>query len=493
MQIPATFSPFSCPSFLRNVGMALLAAFLGSMPVSAKDYMATRHGVIADGTTLNTAALQKLVDKVSASGGGRIVFTPGRYLTGQVDIKSGVELHLQAGATLLGSTSPYDYYLVRSDNDADVERKDASHLALISANGARDIAFTGCGTIDGQGTQLAITADSLHHTGEYVDAHYNNRRQRPSELVRPTLFYIANSTGVRIDSLHLQSSAGWGLSFNHSREVSLTHLDILNRAYWNNDGIDLTDCQRVRVEHCRVNAADDGICLKSYDAASCCDSIVISDCEVRSSASAIKTGTASYGGFKHLRISNIRVLDTFRSAIALETVDGGDIEDVVVENVTAVNTGNPLFIRLGHRDGERPGTLRNVHIKDLSCQVPFGRPDIDYDLRGPEVNYLHNIHPVVMSGIPGHKIENVVLENLNLEFPGRATKQMAYMPLWRLEDIPEAVNEYPEFTMFGELPSWGIFARHISGLTLKNVRLSLADDDYRPDIVMVDVDNVTRE
>ncbi len=493
MNMPAVFSSF--PSLLshRNVGMVLLAVFLGFLPASAKDYLATRYGIVADGSTLNTSALQTLIDKVSAAGGGRIVFTPGRYLTGQLDIKSGVELHLQAGAILLGSTSPYDYFLVRSDNDADVERKDASHLAILSANGAHNIAFTGRGTIDGQGTRLALTADSLHHTGEYVDAHYNNRRQRPSELVRPTLLYIANSSGVRIDSLHLQSSAGWGLSFNHSREVSLTHLDILNRAYWNNDGIDLTDCQRVRVERCCVDAADDAICLKSYDAASCCDSILISDCELRSSASAIKTGTASYGGFKHLRISNIRVFDTFRSAIALETVDGGDIDDVVVENVTAMNTGNPLFIRLGHRDGERPGTLRNVHIKNLTCQVPFGRPDIDYDLRGPEVNYFHNIHPVVMSGIPGHKIEHVVLENLNLVFPGRATKQMAYVPLWRLEDIPEAVKEYPEFTMFGELPAWGIFARHISGLTLKNVQLSLAAADYRPNIVTVDVDNVTTE
>ncbi len=493
MNKPINFHPFYSLLSSRNVSIAVLAVFFGIMPASAKDYLATRYGVIADGTTLNTSALQTLIDKVSDSGGGCIVFTPGSYLTGQLAIKSGVELHLQDGAVLLGSTSPYDYYLVSSDNDANVERKDASHLALISANGARNIAFTGRGTIDGQGTQLALTADSLHHTGEYVDAHYNTRRQRPSELMRPTLFYIANCTDVRIDSLHLQNSANWGLSFNHSRRISLTNLDILNRAYWNNDGIDITDCQQVCVEHCRVNAADDGICLKSYDAASCCDSILISDCEVRSSASAIKTGTASYGGFKHLRISNIRVFDTFRSAIALETVDGGDIDDVEVENITAMNTGNPLFIRLGHRDGARPGTLRNVHIKNLTCQVPFGRPDIDYDLRGPEVNYFHNIHPVVISGIPDHKIENVVLENLNLVFPGRATKQMAYMPLWRLEDIPEAVKEYPEFTMFGELPSWGIFARHISGLTLKNVQLTLTAADYRPDIVMVDVDNVTTE
>ena len=162
----------------------------------------------------------------------------------------------------------------------------------------------------------------------------------------------------------------------------LRGLDIFNRAYWNNDGIDLTDCQNVLVEDCKVNSADDGICLKSYDPNSGNDSITIRNCEIRSSASAVKFGSASYGGFRHIRIQGIRVFDTFRSALAIESVDGAVIEDVMADDITATNTGNALFIRLGQRAGERKGVIRNVRISNLTAQIPFGRPDIDYDLRG---------------------------------------------------------------------------------------------------------------
>ena len=134
---------------------------------------------------METKALQALIDKVSAKGGGRVVFAKGEYHTGQLELKSGVELHLEEGAVILGSTSPYDYNKVETKQSAGDERKDKSQLGLIIANNARNIAITGSGTIDGQGLALALTIDSLHHTGERIDPNYNQRRQRPSELVRP--------------------------------------------------------------------------------------------------------------------------------------------------------------------------------------------------------------------------------------------------------------------------------------------------------------------
>ena len=145
---------------------------------------------------------------------------------------------------------------------------------------------------------------------------------------------------------------------------------------------------------------------------------------------------------------------------------------------------------MGQRAGERASVLKNVTIRQLKCQVPFGRPDIDYDLRGPEVDYFHNIHPAPICGIPGHPIENVTLENIQIQYPGRATKGMAYMPLWRKGDVPEQIDKYPEFTMFGELPSWGLYLRHIRNITLKNIQLSLAADDFRPMIVDEDVEGL---
>jgi hypothetical protein len=265
---------------------------------------------------------------------------------------------------------------------------------------------------------------------------------------------------------------------------------IINRAFWNNDGIDITDCHNVSISNCDVNSADDGICLKSYYPGYFNDSIYIANCTIRSSASAIKFGTASYGGFKNVTIENIKIHDTFRSAIALESVDGGVIENIIVRNIEAFNTGNALFIRLGHRDGETLGIVRNIHFKDVKVKVPFGRPDINYDMRGPAVPFFHNPFPASIVGIPGHDIENVVIENIEISYPGRASKGMAYVPLSRLDQVPENESSYPEFDMFRELPAWGFYIRHAKGITFKNVKLTLDDTDFRPAFIFDDVDGV---
>lgn len=121
--------------------------------------------------------------------------------------------------------------------------------------------------------------------------------------------------------------------------------------------------------------------------------------------------------------------------------------------------------------------------------IPFGRPDSEYDLRGPDINIIHNPFPASITGIPGHKVENVTLANIDIAYPGRGTKGMGYIGAYRYKDIPEQTNAYPEFHMFGELPAWGLFVRHVDGLTLDNVRMRCTAPDYRP--VLVATDDVT--
>lgn len=120
---------------------------------------------------------------------------------------------------------------------------------------------------------------------------------------RPKLFFFHGCNNIKVDGLQLRSSACWGLSFDRCEQVRLTNLDIENRAYWNNDGIDLTDCRHALVADCRINAADDGVCLKSYHTDSQCYDIEIARCDIRSSASAVKFGTASWGGFFDLSLA----------------------------------------------------------------------------------------------------------------------------------------------------------------------------------------------
>jgi hypothetical protein len=190
-------------------------------------------------------------------------------------------------------------------------------------------------------------------------------------------------------------------------------------------------------------------------------------------------------------IENIKVYDTFRSAIAIECVDGGTLENVLVQNLEATNTGNAIFIRLGKRNQTGPvGSLRNVRLRNIRVEVAFERPDYEYEIRGPELPFFHNTFPASITGIPGYPVENVTLENIKVIYPGRGNNGLANMPLSRLNAVPEKVSDYPEFSMFGELPAWGFYVRHVDGLVLKNITLSIAEADYRPALVFDDVRNL---
>ena len=158
-----------------------------------KTFVVTKQwNVIADGQTINTVALQKAIDEVSLQGGGKILFPEGLYLTGALLLKSNVELNLDSGAVILGSTNPKDYYTTGSKNYKNVEDK---QLALIMASDVSGITLTGKGTIDGQGRTLALAVDSLHLIGEVIDPEYNLNSSRPNENMRPKLFSMADVFG----------------------------------------------------------------------------------------------------------------------------------------------------------------------------------------------------------------------------------------------------------------------------------------------------------
>src|SRR5688500_7990233 len=323
---------------------------------------------------------------------------------------------------------------------------------------------------------------------------YNFVGMRPLHYIRPQLIEFVNCKNINIRIVTLKNAACWVQTYDQWVNVIMDSVTVDSDAYWNNDGIDIQDCKNVRITNGYVNAADDGICLKSQSGVHYCDSIYIADCTVRSSASAIKFGTVSHGGFKNVVIENIKVYDTFRSALAIECVDGGLLENVFVNNIEAVNTGNALFIRLGDRNKSRPpGTLKNVIIKNMKVNVAFERPDYAYEIRVPALPFFHNIFPSSITGIPTQSVENVTLENIEINYPGRGNNGLANMPLSRLTEVPEYEETYPEFSMFGELPAWGLYVRHMDGLILKNIKLTIDAPDYRPSIVFDDVQNLTMQ
>jgi polygalacturonase len=478
-----------------------------------KDFVITDYGAISDGVTNNVIAIQHAIDDANKEGGGRVVVPQGRFLTGVIHLKSNVDLFINDEAVLLASTDRADYG----------PSQNASGWLL--ADHAKNISITGKGTIDGQCDLLIRDIYKKLISGKLFDKEWKQfndwHQRRPAENNRPRMIDLRNCDGVTIKNVHLQNGTSWIENYKNCTNLIIDSVHVLSNTFLNNDGMDIVDCKNAKITNCVINAADDGICLKSEDRNRRCENIYVANCKVRSSASAVKLGTASRGGFKNIVIRNIEVYDTYRSAIAIESVDGGVLENIDVEHINAVNTGNAIFIKLGHRNKDSVvSQLRNIFINDVTVEVPEGKPDKGYPMEGPELrvppkiedttiqypngapwNHFeldtnsnlirHNVFPSTIAGIPGHPVENVVLQNITIIYHEGADKSIANFPLDSFRKIPEVETGYPEFSMFGELPVWGLYVRHVKDITLKNIQLVKKKEDYRTALLVDDAQKVT--
>ncbi|RYX86351.1 glycoside hydrolase family 28 protein [bacterium] len=500
-RIPLSFA-------LLTVAFSPLAA-ANAAGQSTAVFNVSAYGAKGDGTALNTTAIQSAIDAASKAGGGIVYLPAGKYLSGSLHLKSNVELRLERGAVLQGSTSRADY-------------PRGNWTALLDADGQKNIKLSGSGTIDGQGLLLAKDVMRRAAQGEFgaQSAELNQSRLRSLELPdaefsqktlgnranesdRPMIIRLTGCRNVGVAGVTLRNSSGWVSKYDSCDDVTIKGVKVDSTVYWNNDGFDITDCHNVKISDCDINSADDGICLKSGAGGTLgqgdehsknsrgCYNVNVSNCRVRSSASAFKMGTASFGGFRKIRVSNLTVYDTYRSAIALECVDGGTVDDVVVENVTAFNTGCAIFMRLGQRNTKAPtGVFQNVTIRNVKTWIPEGKPDAGYGTLVPSA-LAPNILPSAIAGIPGHPIRNVRLENIQIFHPGGGDSQKANMTTDKLDSVPERMGSYPEISMFGELPAWGFYVRHVEGLQLVNVHCARKATDYRPAMVFDDVQNLS--
>jgi polygalacturonase len=436
-------------------------------------YLITNFGAIPDGKTVNTTAIQAAIDTCFSHGGGKVIVPKGVFLTGTIVLKSGVNLHFTEGSFLLGSSRREDY-------------KKNDWYALILVKGQKNVKITGNGVIDGQGKALAQDVERLLKLGILKNVKPYNR---PDENHRPQIIEMTDCKGILIENITIKNAACWVQTYHNCTDLKLNKIRVESTAYWNNDGIDIVDCRKVLIKNCFINSADDGICLKSQDTKLLCENIKIERCTIRSSASAFKIGTASYGGFRRIRVKNLFIFDTYRSAIALECVDGGFLEDVKIKNIVAHNTGNALFIRLGNRNKNRQiGTIKNIFISNLKAEIPIEKPDKGYEIEGPLPDSFSNLLPSSIVGLPNNRIKNIHLKNIDITFGGGAKPlKTAQKP----QNVPELPHDYPEFSMFGELPAWGFYLRHTEGVHFKNIKLHLKNMDYRDAIFSEDALNST--
>lgn len=454
---------------LLGLGGAALwapAAAHAELPAPVRVFDVRENGARGDGKTKDTAAIQKAIDAASKAGGGMAYVPPGDYLTGGLVIQNRVRLHLEAGATLRGSTDLADY----PPHEGPPSASDANQKHLIFARGGEDIAITGRGAIDGQGqsfwTHSGRPAPKPEDLWRDVATYDWKKLPRPSPMVE-----IVECRNVHIEGVTLKNSPGWTLRPIGCDSVFIRGILIRNPIYGpNTDGIDPTCCQNVFISDCDIATGDDTICLKSESpyggAPRVSKNITIANCVLTGCCNGFKMGTATRGRFENIAFSNSVVYNNdvplnqrIIAGIAIEMVDGGWVDGVAISNIRMQNVRTPIFVRLGARHGH--GRLRGVMISNVHATGAILTSSI--------------------TGLPGQYAEDVTLSNIRIdsEEGGKAD--------WAALAVPEKSESYPEARMFGRLPSYGLYARHVNGLRLSQVHIEARVPDPRPLLVCDDV------
>lgn len=457
------------------------------------------HGARGDGIALDSPAINAAILAAEAAGGGLVILPPGNYLSFSLRLKSRVTLVLEAGATLIaaekGPLGQYDLPEERGPQLYQDFGHSHWHNSLIWAEGAEDIAITGKGRILGLGlTRNGPGTPWSKQVGERplsmagmatADIGKLERTRQAMQGMGNKAIALAHCKRVKLDGFKLFKGGHFALLASEVDGLDVTDLTIDT----NRDGLDLDCVRNARIERCRVNTPnDDAIVLKTslgLRRPANCEDIAIRDCTVsgydlgtmldgtrqRTQELApdrdrvtgrIKLGTESNGDFRRIRIANCRFERS--RGLAFETVDGGTIEDVLAENIQMEDvTTAPLFLRLGARlrgpEGTRPGAMRNVEV------------------RGLEATGIDPRFAATLAGLPDHPIECVQLRDIDLSFRGGFNEPVP-------ASLPELADAYPEPSMFGPTPSWGFWARHVTGLEVHKLRLTRDGSDPRPPVLL---------
>ena len=453
---------------------------------AARDYNIVAYGAKADTTFLSTLALQQSIDDCAKAKDGRVVVPTGNYKIGTIVLKSNVHLYLERGATLFGSTDLKDYRPMKSDYVS--LRTQTSTIQLIYADGVENVVIDGEGTIDGCGRA------------------FKKLTWNDEGITRPHMIRFIQSKNITVKDITLKNSGCWMQHYLACDGVRIEHLKVYNRNNYNNDGVDIDGCHDVLVRELTVDSDDDGITLKSTSPR-LCENVRIENCVVSSHCNAVKLGTETNGGFRNICIMGIVVRPSVdqssqffgasskkgTSALSLEIVDGGVMEQVTAKDFNVEGTESPIFIRLGNRGRgyqlRQPaqglsGTGNDDTIAELIPVGHVGR------IEGITIENFHvsNAGPVGCSitGLKGYPVKRVVLKNVSIHQHGGVKEE-------DLQSIRDSISNerektYPEATMWGNLPAKGFFLRHTRDIHFENVDIQTAESDVRPDFVHEDTD-----
>ncbi|MEJ2542830.1 MAG: glycoside hydrolase family 28 protein [Calditrichaceae bacterium] len=460
---------------LVNTIVLLILIVIISTPLFAAQYNVKDFGAAGDGKAIDSPAINKAIDAAAEAGGGTVYFPAGTYLSFTIRLKSNIGLYLDHGAVILAAnhTEHDGKYDPAEPNEWDMYQ-DFGHShwknSLIWGEGLTNISITGPGKIQGDGLQ---------------------RWDSDEEGAGNKAIALKNCRNVLIRDITMEKCGHFAILPTGVDNFTVDNLTIDT----NRDAINVDCCVNVRISNCLINTPnDDAIVLKSSYAlgyARSTENVMITNCQVsgydlhtlldgtfqKTQSEApdhggvtgrIKFGTESNGGFKNITITNC-TFDYCRG-LALETVDGGILEDVTISNITMRDiTNSPFFLRIGSRmrgpKDLKVGKMRRINISNV---------------------IVHNANPESASlivGIPGHNIEDVKLNNIQFLVTGGAPADYTEI------EVPELEDHYPDPRFFGKIPAYGFFVRHVEGIEFNNVEIRYVNDDMRPAFVLDDVQN----
>ncbi len=430
-------------------------------------------GARGDGITLDTAAIQAAIDACAASGGGLVVFGAGCYVSGTVFLRTGVTVRLEENAVLRGSTDTVLYY---SCDFADYPAEFSG--SLVYAEDATGIGICGPGVIDGQGK-------SFPHGAENFNAEEMSKAGTAASYSRPVLVRFERCERITLDGITLTNAASMAVHCELCRDVRVTGVTVDNRVNQNTDGINFIGCEDVIVSDCRLSCGDDAIAI--YKSAR---RMTVADCIISSRWAAFRIGPFSKGLFRDITVSNCLIHDTFGAAIKLQMVEGGVMENISFSNIVMENVTGPISLRLAgwlgwrrERTSSLPlGIMRNISFHGIRATVAADAHPLPHE--GPR-SPGETRSCISITGQPGHPITGISFSDVHVTFPGGGTREEAAR-----DDIQEMPDAYPEYHMFGVLPAFGMYARHVHDLALRGVRFDLAAPDMRPAIFCDDANVV---
>jgi polygalacturonase len=442
-----------------------------SHTLGGRTYNVRDFGAKGDGVTLDTAALQQAINDCHREQGGTVLVPAGVFVIGSVELKSNVTLELAAQAKLLGSSNGAHYHAADKIPLSGDSTLNDGNVGLIFAVEAENVSIVGQGTIDGQGSEFRSPMRGAPPPSGRGGA------ERPYHL----LFYHCRNLTVR--DITLVNSAFHSIRVIQSHYVKMEGLHIHNRVNHNNDGFHFISCEYVHVSDCDVESQDDACALFGS-----CKFVTVTGCSFSTRWSVFRFGG---GVAENIAVSNCLIYQTYGCPIKLRCSPGSRFENMSFSNLVMNQVTGPISIGCGPQtrpngefvqpQDESPGIVRNISFTNIRATVVVPQPL-------PEVPFESRYNPgeikscIALNRVgSGNIIENISFDNVHVTFPGGGTAEEA-----ALRDLPTVVGEYYQT---GVLPAYGLYARGVRRLTLKNVRFDVAASELRPAVVFDHVED----